>query len=206
MLMRFFIYKMLMPFLNKVFLGKVEGLENIPQGAYIVASNHSSSLDPMILPTLFWFRWNIQLRYLAKKELFKGYLARKFFETGKIIKLDKDDGKEGLKNGLEALAKGDKIGIFPEGTRAKDGELQKAKTGVARLALRAKVPVVPTGVIGGHEAWPRGRLLPRLKKVDIKFGKPIMFEGNPDDHEVLTKITTHVMKKIAGLTGKAYDF
>ena len=107
------------------------------------------------------------------------------------------------------MKRGNIIIIHPEGTRSNDGKLQKAKTGVARLALAAKVPILPVGLIGTFEILPKWKKIPRLSKAKINIGKLIYFNayyGKENDKKTIRFVTTKVMKEIAKLTKERYDF
>jgi 1-acyl-sn-glycerol-3-phosphate acyltransferase len=187
----------------------IKGLDNIPKnGAFIVASNHVSYLDPVIIPAILVKYFKRKVHYLAKKELFEGWIGSAFQNATGGILLDREKGgKITLKNALNMLKRGKVIGIFPEGTRSKNGKLQKGKTGVARLALAARVPVVPVGLRGTFALMPRGRVFPKLKKnVKVNFGKPILFKKyyGKQNKTIFRKVTTIIMEKIAELSKQKY--
>ncbi len=101
------------------------------------------------------------------------------------------------------------IAIYPEGTRTLTGKLQKAKTGVARLALAARVPVVPIGLIGTFEIMPKGQNYPNLKRATVNIGRLMYFDkyyGKENDKKTLRLVTTKIMKEIAKLSGQRYEF
>lgn len=201
----------LVPF--SMFLIKdIKGLNNVPEkGAFIVAGNHVSYLDPIIIPSIFVKHFKRKIHFLAKKELFKGW-TRNIFEaaTGGILLDRGKSGKTGLKNALNALKEGGIIGIFPEGTRSLTGKIQKGKTGVARLALWARVPVVPVGINGTFELMPRGKIMLKLKKnVTFKIGKPLYFDkyyNKSITKKLLREITNKIMEDIAKLSNQKYNF
>lgn len=194
----------LVPF--SMFLVKeIKGLENIPEkGAFILASNHCSYLDPVIIPAIFVKYFKRKVHYLGKKELLNSWLGKKFHAAVGTIPLDREKGgKTALKLALDALRKGKIIGIFPEGTRSANGKLQKGKTGVARLALAAKVPVIPIYLEGTFNLMPRGAIFPKLKKgVTANIGKPIYFNKcyGKQNKAAFRKAAAVVMKKIAELS------
>ena len=169
------------PVLRLLFRPWAEGTENVPRdGAAILASNHLSFSDhffaPLPLPR--------KVVFLAKSEYFtgrgiKGLVRKAFFSGMGQIPVDRSGGEaseRALRTGLRVLAAGHLLGIYPEGTRTPDGRLFRGKTGVARLALEARVPVIPTAMIGGFEFQPPGRLTPRLTiRPGVRFGKPLDF-------------------------------
>src|SRR5439155_16897854 len=106
-----------------------------------------------------------------------------------------------------ALRDGKLVMLFPEGTRSPDGRLYRGKTGVARIALEAGVPVIPVGVIGTFELWPYARKVPRSGQVTIRFGEPLHFDrffDTPTDRFVLRSVTDVIMYATMMLTGHEY--
>ncbi len=124
------------------------------------------------------------------------------------IQVNREGGRaalHALDAAIPALRAGDLVGVYPEGTRSPDGRLYRGRTGAARLALQAEVPVIPVGVTGTDKLQPIGTLLPRLgAKVAIRFGKPLDFTGRVGDSSGLRAMTDEVMKAIQALTGQEY--
>lgn len=190
----------------------VVGEENLPRrGGVLLASNHIALLDPVIVPAML----HRQMTYPAKKELFQGdhglwsKIVAWFLKAVDQVPLDRSGGRrsiEGMAPVLQRLDEGGVVGIFPEGTRSADGGLFKGKTGVARLALRARVPVVPMAVVGTDLVkGPFG--IPTVRRPGIIIGKPLHFEhlaGREDETAVLRWITNEVMDAIQQLSGQAY--
>jgi 1-acyl-sn-glycerol-3-phosphate acyltransferase len=201
------------PVLRLLFRPWAEGTENVPrEGPAILASNHLSFSDhffaPLPLPR--------KVVFLAKSEYFtgrglKGLLSRAFFSGVGQIPVDRSGGaasERALRTGLRVLAAGQLLGIYPEGTRTPDGRLFRGKTGVARLALEARVPVIPTAMIGGFEFQPPGRVTPRLTiRPGVRFGKPLDFSryyGLEQDRIVLRAVTDEIMYELMKLSGQEY--
>ncbi|MFD8078966.1 lysophospholipid acyltransferase family protein [Streptomyces sp. NPDC059718] len=205
-------YVVLGPLLRVLFRPRIEGMENIPEeGAAIVAGNHLSFSDHFLMPAILPRR----ITFLAKAEYFtgtgvKGRLTAAFFHSIGQIPVDRSGGKAGesaVREGLKVLAKGELLGIYPEGTRSHDGRLYKGKVGVATMAIRAGVPVVPCAMIGTYEIQPAGRRLPRIKPVTIRFGAPLefsRFEGMDNERFVVRSATDEIMYAILGLSGQEY--
>jgi len=194
-----------------IFIKEVNGLENIPEGeGFIVAANHASYMDIVGLSAAFLSKKSINIRYLAKKELFSIWLFRWLKGIFNGIPVDRKlKGKKALKQAVEALKKGDVVGIYPEGSRSLTGKIQKGKTGVARLALWAKAPVVPVGIKGSFELMPMGKLIPKIKKnIILNIGKPIYFNkyyNRKITKELLRQLTDKVMEEIAKLSYQRYN-
>jgi len=203
---------LLAPFL-KLFRPWAEGADFVPRtGAAILASNHLSFSDhffaPLPLPR--------KVVFLAKSEYFtgrgiKGLFSRAFFSGIGQIPVDRSGGKaseRALATGLRVLASGQLLGIYPEGTRTPDGRLFRGKTGVARLALEARVPVIPCAMIGGFEFQPPGKIAPQFSvRPGVKFGKPLDFAryyGMENDGLVLRAVTDEIIYAIMKLSGQEY--
>lgn len=201
------------PLLRLVFRPWAEGIENVPRsGPVIIASNHLSFSDhffgPLPLPR--------KVVFLAKAEYFtgrgiKGLISKAFFSGVGQIPVDRSGGEaseRALATGLRVLASGEVLGIYPEGTRTPDGRLFRGKTGVARLALEARVPVIPCAMVGGFEFQPPGKLAPRLRiRPGVRYGRPLDFSryyGQEANRFVLRAITDEIIYEIMRLSGQEY--
>ncbi|MFE1586751.1 lysophospholipid acyltransferase family protein [Streptomyces sp. NPDC058737] len=205
-------YVLLGPLLRVVFRPRIEGLDHVPgSGAAIVAGNHLSFSDHFLMPAVLKRR----ITFLAKAEYFtgpglKGRLTAFFFRSAGQIPVDrsgKEAGQAAIREGLGVLGRGELLGIYPEGTRSHDGRLYKGKVGVAVMALRAGVPVVPCAMIGTFEAQPPGRKIPRLHPVVIRFGEPLDFSryaGMEGEKAVLRAVTDEIVYAILSLSGQEY--
>ena len=200
----------------KLWLRKVEGMENIPTDtSFIIALNHVSYYDAILPYVILIPKLNKQVHALANSRYWKLLPAKIILDLGKCIPVyvGKDNNPKkneaALQKAAKFLRKGNLIQIFPEGTRSPDGKLQKGYSGVARLSLQAKVPVVPIGVIGANKVLPKGKLLPRLKRCDVKIGKPMYFTeyyNKKINNKVLEDMTRKIMKNIAKLIGQEYNY
>ncbi|RMB83967.1 1-acyl-sn-glycerol-3-phosphate acyltransferase [Streptomyces shenzhenensis] len=205
-------YVLLGPLLRLVFRPRTEGLDHVPaSGPAIVAGNHLSFSDHFLMPAILRRR----ITFLAKAEYFtgpgvKGRLTAFFFRSAGQIPVDrsgKDAGQAAIREGLGVLRRGELLGIYPEGTRSHDGRLYKGKVGVAVMALRAGVPVVPCAMIGTFEAQPPGKVIPHLHPVVIRFGTPLDFSryaGMENEKAVLRAITDEIMYAVLTLSGQEY--
>lgn len=200
------------PILSKVYRPWVRGQENVPEvGAAILASNHLSFSDHFFLPLVV----DRKITFLAKSDYFtgrglKGRLTAGFFKGVGQLPVDRSGGaasEAALHTGLRVLRGGELLGIYPEGTRSPDGRLYRGKTGVARMALEAKVPVLPVAMVGTDEVMPIGRRFPKIARVGVAIGEPLDFsryEGMEDDRLVLRSITDEIMYALMTLSDQEY--
>lgn len=212
--MAYFILKtfVLGPLLRVLFRPWVRGMENIPAtGPVILASNHLSFSDSIFLP----LQSRRPVVFLAKSEYFtgkgiKGALTRWFFKSTGQLPIDRSGGKASeasLNTGLSVLGQGQVLGIYPEGTRSPDGRLYRGRTGIARMVLEAKVPVVPVAMIDTEKVQPIGKRLPRIRRIGIVVGTPLdfsRFDGMEGDRIVLRAVTDEIMYELRKLSGQEY--
>lgn len=200
------------PLLMRVFRPWVKGMENVPAtGAAILASNHLSFVDSIFLPLVL----KRPVTFLAKAEYFtgkgiKGWLVRQFFIATGQIPIDRSGGKaseDSLNTGLRVMSEGKLLGIYPEGTRSPDAKLYRGRTGIARMVLEAKVPIIPVAMIDTDKVMPIGSTMPSVKRVGVLFGQPLdfsRFDGYENDRFVLRAITDEIMVEIHHLSGQEY--
>ena len=200
------------PVRRAVFRPWAEGPEHVPEeGAVILASNHLSYVDGLFMPLVI----PRQVTFVAKAEYFegpglKGWLQKTFFSGAGQVPIDRTSGRsaEGaIKTQLRLLNEGDVCGIYPEGTRSHNGKLYRGRTGVARLALEAKVPVIPVAVINTDVVAPPGKIFGRFARPGVRFGRPLDFsryEGMEEDRYILRAITDEIMYEIMRLSGQEY--
>lgn len=185
---------------------KVVGRKNIPKkGAAILASNHLSALDHVVLP----MATRRPIVNISKVEHFQsGKVKAWFFRQWSIIPVQRGKGDTAAMDAArKALADGKLFCIYPEGTRSLDGKLHKGHTGVARLALEMRVPVIPCGMVGTYEAKPKGGKTRYFTKTAAVIGPPLDFSqywGMHEDKEVCRKVTDEVMLAIAKVSGQEY--
>ncbi len=202
----------LTPILRLLFRPWVEGGEHVPaDGGAIMASNHLSFSDSIFLPLVVQRR----ITFLAKADYFtgkgvKGRLTRGFFSGVGQVPIDRSGGaasEAALSTGKRILTEGNLLGLYPEGTRSPDGRLYRGKTGVARMALEAGVPVLPVAMINTDVVQPTGKKIPHLGRVGIRIGRPLDFsryQGMEGDRFVLRSITDEIMYELMLLSGQEY--
>lgn len=200
------------PWLRLVFRPIVEGRSHLPRrGAAILAGNHLSFCDSIFLPLVVPRR----VTFVAKQEYFtdrglKGWLKRLFFVGTGTIPVDRSGGqaaRAAIDTGLRVLRAGRLFGIYPEGTRSPDGRLYRGKTGVARLALEAGVPVIPIAMLNTDEIQPIGKIIPRVRRARVRIGAPLDFSryaGQVGDRFVERAITDEIMYELMLLSGREY--
>ncbi|MHB2023069.1 MAG: lysophospholipid acyltransferase family protein [Mycobacteriales bacterium] len=211
--MGYWIVKVILtPILRLLFRPWVEGLENVPDtGPAIFASNHLSFSDSIFLPLMVPRR----ITFLAKSDYFtgrsiKGRLTAFFFRGVGQVPVDRSGGsasEAALRTALRILGQGQLLGIYPEGTRSPDGRLYRGKTGVARIALEAGVPVIPVAMINTFEVQPPGKLLPKIQPVGVRIGAPMDFsryQSLAQDRFVLRSVTDEIMYELMLLSGQEY--
>jgi len=198
------------PLARAVWRPVVEGTGNVPPtGGVLLASNHLSFVDSVVIPVVA----PRKVVFLAKEEYFtgtgvRGVLSKAWFEGLGMVPVNREDTRSALDSldiALEVLGRGEAFGIYPEGTRSRDGRLYRGRTGVAQLALVSGAPIVPVGLIGTEQLQPVGARLPRLAKVTVRFGEPIHVAGRYDGvapGRARREITDRVMEAIQRLTGQ----
>jgi 1-acyl-sn-glycerol-3-phosphate acyltransferase len=208
-------YRLLKSFLSPILLilfrPKVRGLDSVPSsGPVIIASNHLSFSDSIFMPLVV----SRKVTFLAKQEYFtqpglKGLIKKLAFIALGQVPVDRSGGRASeaaVRTGVELLEKGECIGIYPEGTRSPDGRLYRGRTGIARLAIESGATIVPVAMINTEKIQPTGKVIPKIMRVGIYFGKPMNFKdyGDPADPFVLRSITDSIMKEIQTLSGQEY--
>jgi len=190
----------------------IEGVEHVPErGGAILASNHLAVADSFLLP----LQLKRRMTFLAKSEYFtepglKGFVKKQFFTGVGQVPVDRSGGnaaQAAMDTAVRLLREGNLLGIYPEGTRSPDGRLYKGKTGVARMALEAGVPVIPVAMIGTDKVNPIGSTLWRPGHVHVKIGEPLDFsryEGMAGDRFIERSMTDEIMYSLMELSGQTY--
>jgi 1-acyl-sn-glycerol-3-phosphate acyltransferase len=200
----------LRPLFWLVFRPKVTGRENVPlTGPVILASNHLSFIDSIAIPLMA----PRMVSYLAKAEYWQGkgiggWLSRTLFTGLRALPVERDASRAAqaaLDTALSVLKDGGAFGIYPEGTRSRDGRLARGKTGVAWLALTADCPVVPVAVEGTDQVQPVGARWPRPHRISVTFGEPLTFpeqRGQAGKGKPRRVVTDRIMEGIVALSGQ----
>jgi 1-acyl-sn-glycerol-3-phosphate acyltransferase len=187
---------------------ELEGFDRLPdRGPAILCANHVSFLDSAFL--MLHVPRNIS--FVGKAEYMDSWKTKYLFPWMGMIPIDRaggDKSQAALDTAEAVLRRGELFGIFPEGTRSRDGMLHKGRTGAARLALKVGCPIYPVGITGTREIQPPDAKVPKLRGTcSIKIGRPINVEryrSRADDHMVLRQITDELMYEIRDLTGQDY--
>jgi 1-acyl-sn-glycerol-3-phosphate acyltransferase len=195
---------------------RIEGLENIPaKGRVIIASNHLSFIDSVLIPLICPRR----VAFLAKEGYWvtpglKGRVMNAFFTGIGAVPVRRGDhraAQEALDTALHVVESGIAFGIYPEGTRSRDGKLYRARVGVGWLALKSKAPIVPVGLTGTNEVMPVGAKFPRFRRITVRFGEPILaadleFPGEAvaENSRARRVVADAVVAEIGKLSGQEY--
>jgi 1-acyl-sn-glycerol-3-phosphate acyltransferase len=200
------------PIVKSIYRPWVLGSENLPRtGGVILASNHLSFIDSVFLPLLV----DRRVSFLAKSEYFtrkgiKGWFTKTFMTATGQLPIDRSGGKASeasLNTGLGVLARGEVLGIYPEGTRSPDAKLYRGRTGVARMILEGHVPVVPVVMVDTEKVMPIGSTLPKVRRIGMIIGEPLdfsRFEGMEGDRFILRSITDEIVYNLHALGGQEY--
>jgi 1-acyl-sn-glycerol-3-phosphate acyltransferase len=206
-------YVVIGPIVKAIFRPWIVGRRNVPaEGGAILASNHLSFVDSVILPLMI----DRPVAFLAKSDYFtgkglKGWATGMFMKATGQLPIDRTGGKASeasLNTGLQVLGGGELLGIYPEGTRSPDGKLYRGRTGIARMALEARVPVVPVVMVDTDTMMPIGQRLPNVVRVGVVIGEPLdfsRFEGMEGDRYILRSITDEIMVALQLLGEQEYD-
>jgi 1-acyl-sn-glycerol-3-phosphate acyltransferase len=206
-------YVVIGPILKAIFRPWIVGRRNIPaEGGAILASNHLSFADSVFLPLMI----DRRMAFLAKSDYFtgkgiKGWATRVFFKATGQLPIDRTGGKASeasLNTGLGVLGRDELLGIYPEGTRSPDGKLYRGRTGIARMALEARVPVVPVVMVDTDTIQPIGQRIPRIGRVGIVIGEPLdfsRFAGMESDRYILRSVTDEIMVALQRLGEQEYE-
>ncbi|MGB4137453.1 MAG: lysophospholipid acyltransferase family protein [Microbacterium sp.] len=206
-------YVVIGPIVKAIFRPWIVGRDNVPAaGGAILASNHLSFADSIFLPLML----DRPMAFLAKSDYFtgrgvKGWATRVFMKGTGQLPIDRSGGKASeasLNTGLQVLGRDDLLGIYPEGTRSPDGKLYRGRTGIARMALEAKVPVIPVIMVDTDTAMPIGSRMPRVVRVGMVIGEPLDFSryaGMENDRYILRSVTDEIMVALQRLGAQEYD-
>jgi 1-acyl-sn-glycerol-3-phosphate acyltransferase len=191
----------------------LEGFDQLPaEGPAILCPNHVSFLDSAFL--MLHVPRNIS--FVGKAEYMDSWKTKFLFPAMGMIPIDRAGGDKSaaaLDTAEGVLRRGELFGIFPEGTRSRDGMLYKGRTGAARLALKVGCPIFPVGIVGTREIQPPDAVMPRVHfprfdlRCKISIGRPIdvrRFQDREGDHLILREITDELMFEIRELTGQEY--
>ena len=200
--------RVIKPLLNNLWKVSIEGFENVPtEGPAILCPNHISFFDSVF--TMAYA--GRQISFVGKAEYMDSWKTKYLFPALGMIPIDRAGGSKSegaLIAAEQVLRRGELFGIYPEGTRSRDGMLYKGHTDAARLAVKLGCPIIPVGIIGTREIQPPDKILPKVGlQCTVKFGQPILpqrYLERGDDHMVLREMTDELMFEIRELTGQEY--
>lgn len=196
------------PLARRAWKFELHGFDRLPKdGAAILCPNHISFLDSALIMILS----PRNISFIGKSEYMDSWKTRWFFPKVGMIPVDRSGGERShaaLDAAERVLRRGELFGIFPEGTRSRDGMLYKGHTGAARLAIKVGCPIFPVGIVGTREIQPPDAPMPKLGgRVRISIGRPIdvaRYASRGNDPMVLREITDELMFEIRELTGQEY--
>lgn len=200
--------RVLSPVSRRLWKLNIEGLENIPaEGPAIICPNHIGFFDSVFVMTFV----GRNISFVGKAEYMDSWKTKHLFPALGMIPIDRAGGgrSDAALDAAEiVLRRGELFGIYPEGTRSRDGMLYKGHTGAARLAMKVGCPIIPVGIIGTREIQPPDKVMPKIGlECTLRFGRPVTvdrYEDRTDDHMVWREITDEVMFEIRDLTGQEY--
>ena len=200
--------RVLKPVIDRLWKVTIEGQENIPtEGPAILCPNHISFFDS-VFTMVYAGR---QISFVGKAEYMDSWKTKHLFPALGMIPIDRSGGSKSegaLLAAEQVLRRGELFGIYPEGTRSRDGMLYKGHTGAARLAMKLGCPIIPVGIIGTREIQPPDTFFPKIGlSCTVKFGRPVSparYMARSDDHMVLRELIDEVMFEIRDLTGQEY--
>lgn len=177
-----------------LFSAKCHNLGNIPKtGGAIIAANHLSNWDPMLISCFI----KRPVGYMAKQELFDVPIFGKALLKLHSFPVQRGTGdRQAIRTAITKLKAGECLGVFPEGHRSKTGNLQEGANGVALLAAKAGVPVIPTAVINTNRIFKKGSFFPNIQ---VFYGKPIYYQGEKINKQQMQKFVTEIMQQIQNL-------
>ena len=200
--------KLLGPVARRLWRIDVHGLDKLPEGSgAILCPNHISFLDSAFLILTL----SRPISFVGKAEYLDSWKTKFLFPAMGMIPIDRSGGeasKQALAAAEDVLHRGELFGIFPEGTRSRDGVLHKGHTGPARLALDTGCPIYPVGIVGTADIQPPDAKLPKpFRSCAITIGDPIdpaRYAAHPEDHLAYRQLIDEVMFEIRELTGQSY--
>lgn len=211
----YWVFKVILtPIMTVAFRPRIEGIRQVPRtGPALLACNHTSYLDWLLLPLVVRLR---RISFLAKLEYFtrrglKGRAQAYFFTATGQVPIDRagaDASTAALRTAARLLTEGRLVGVFPEGTRTRDGRLNRGRTGVARMAAQTGAPVIPCATVGTFHVAPPGARLPRPRKITVRFGEamgPVCVPGEEPTTDELRAWTDELMARICALSGQEYS-
>jgi 1-acyl-sn-glycerol-3-phosphate acyltransferase len=200
--------RVVQPVMTRLWDIEMTGYDRLPRtGPAILCPNHISFFDSALLA----FTMPRNISFVGKAEYMNSWKTKYVFPAMGMIPIDRSGGEKSttaLDAAAAVLGRGELFGIYPEGTRSRDGKLHKGRTGAARLALKSGCPIYPVGIVGTDEIQPPGARLPKLKRsCSIEIGRPITperYASRGADHLAWRSMMDEVMFEIREMTGQEY--
>jgi len=205
-----FIAKSGLFFFQNLCRGEFVNEERIKQyinDGFLLVSNHVSYLDWILLWSYFYHRHHIKISFIGKESLFSHPLWSPLMDYAGVIKVSNEGDRFLDINSYKKLKESRYIGIFPEGTRNNNNQhLMEAKSGVIKLAIKLKLPIIPVGLVNFNDVWPRDRRFPRIAKCSIVFGEEFKLQKSVNDNNDIIHETRLLMKSIGKLCNLEYPY
>jgi long-chain acyl-CoA synthetase len=185
---------------------RVEGMEHLPEGPFVMCPNHSSYLDAPILTAALPWRVFHNVFYVGTTEIFGSGVMRKFAQFLHLIPVDPDSNLvPAMRAGAYGLRAGKILVMYPEGERSIEGPPKKFKKGAAILAQHLNVPIVPVAEYGFHLAWPRGRGFQGFHRLRIRVGKPIYPDRNEKPEHAYERLTEELRVQVTSMWNELHE-
>lgn len=198
----------LAPVARRLWSIEISGLDRLPEsGPAILCPNHVSFLDSAFL--MLVVQRNIS--FVGKAEYMDSWKTKILFPMMGMIPIDRSGGEKSqaaLDAAEGVLTRGGLFGMFPEGTRSRDGSLYKGRTGAARLATKIGCPIFPVGIVGTNDIQPPDAKVPKLfRSCSITIGRPVRperYTSSTDPHMAWRSMIDEVMFEVQSMTGQVY--
>lgn len=182
---------------------EIEGTENLPAGGAIVAPNHSSYLDPIVINSILCNKISLLTRNFStgNASFLSRFVDDALRNMGHIfLRKNRRISREGLEKALDILRRGHYLGVFPEGQRSRDNRLGEFRDGAAYISAESGKPIVPTKISGTYEIFPRHRKIPGIfGRIKVVFGKPI-YPAKERNKDSITRTTEILRQEIQNLS------
>ena len=184
-------------FFRQLCRGEISGEENIKEclsSGFVLVANHGSHLDSIVIWSYLHAKFDVDIIFFAKEKLFRNVLFGPCMRAASCVKVSNDGNAIIDLKAYRNMVRKKVIGIFPEGSRTKNGSINAYKYGAAEMAEKLNLPILPVALCGFYNAWPRGRFLPFPKKCEVVFLKPVREKGPGSLDQAMGRIKSTINK------------